>query len=200
MNRMIAFCAATAISGAMAIPAHAQGEGNERIVMVTIPAGEECPTTDEPDTIIVCDEISDGEQYRIPRQLRRSGSPENRAWTDRVRDLEDVGNFGPGSCTNIGGGSELGCSIQEIENAAAEREQAPERRFSQQIDQARQERLSTIEGEAARTQARVEALEREYMEGLEAERDGPLPGEEEPLPELEVVDPDAIPERPPAGL
>jgi uncharacterized protein YceH (UPF0502 family) len=132
--------------------------------------------------------------------LRRSGSPENRAWTDRVREFEDVGAFGPGSCTNIGGGSELGCSIQEIENARAEREQAPERRFSQQIDEARQERLSTIEGEAARTQARVEALEREYMEQLEAERDAPLPGEEEPLPELEVVDPDAIPQRPPSDL
>ena len=200
MNRLIAFCAATAISGAMAIPAHAQGGGNERIMMVTIPAGEECPTTDEPDTIIVCDEISDGEQYRIPRQLRRSGSPENRAWTDRVRDLEDVGNFGPGSCTNIGGGSEIGCSIQEIEDSKAARAEAPERLFSQQIDQARQERLSTIEGEAARTQSRVEELEREYMEKLEAERDGPLPGEEEPLPELQVVDPDAIPQRPPADL
>jgi hypothetical protein len=200
MNRMIALCAASAISGAMAIPAQAQSTGNERIMMVTIPEGAECPTSDEPDTIVVCDEISDGEQYRIPRQLRRSGSPENRSWTDRARDLEDVGNFGPGSCTNIGAGSEIGCSIQEIENASAEREQAPERRFSQQIDQARQERLSTIEGEAARTQARVEELEREYMEQLEAERDAPLPGEEEPLPELEVVDPDAIPQRPPSDL
>jgi hypothetical protein len=200
MNRMIAICAATAISGAVAIPANAQGEGNERIVMVTIPAGEECPTAAEPDTIIVCDEISDGEQYRIPRQLRRSGSPENRAWTDRVREFEDVGAFGPGSCTNIGGGSELGCSIQEIEDSKAAREQAPDRRFSQQIDEARQERLSTIEGEAARTQARVEELERQYMEELEAERDAPLPGEEEELPELEVVDPDAIPQRPPSDL
>ncbi len=200
MKRMIAFCAATAISGATAVPAVAQEPGNERIMMVTIPEGEECPTSDEPDTIIVCDEISDGEQYRIPSQLRQSRDPENRAWADRVRDFEDVGAFGPGSCTNIGGGSELGCSIQEIEDAAAEREQAPERRFSQQIDQARQERLSAIEGEAARTQARVEELEREYMERLEAERDQRLPGEEEDLPELEVVDPDAIPQRPPSDL
>ena len=58
-------------------------------------------------------------------------------------------------------------------------------------------RLEEIDGEAARTQARVEELERAYIERLEAERDAPLPGEEsEALPEIQVTDPEAIAEPP----
>jgi len=187
--------ATTALAGLGATPAAAQGEGNERIMMVQIPAGEDCPDAPDADTIVVCEEIEN--PYRIPGQLRQSRDPENNSWTERSRDFNEVGKFGPGSCTNIGGGSELGCSIQEIEEAVAEREVAPERRFSMQIEEARRERLEEIDGEAARTQARVEELERAYIERLEAERDAPLPGEEsEALPEIQVTDPEAIAEPP----
>ncbi|TIX49187.1 hypothetical protein [Alteraurantiacibacter aquimixticola] len=195
MNRLYALCASTMIGAAMAAsPAAAQEENNERVMMVQIPQGGECPTSPDDDTIVVCEEIED--PYRIPSELRQSNDPANRSWSDRARDLETVGRFGPGSCTNIGGGSELGCSIQEIEEAVAERENAPERRYSILIEEARRERLETIEGEAARTQARVEELERAYLERLEAERDAPLPGEEEPLPEVEGVDADAVSQDP----
>lgn len=199
MKRMIAIASVATILAAAA-PATAQAVADgERIMMVTIPEGEECPTSEDPDTIIVCDEISAGDQYRIPGNLRQSGDPANNSWTERTRAMEDIGKFGPGSCTNIGGGSELGCTAQFIEEAYAEKEAAPERRFSQQIEEARQERLASIDGEAARTQSRVEELERAYMERLEAERDGPVPGEEEEaLPQVEVTDPDAIAERPTA--
>jgi len=50
-------------------------------------------------------------------------------------------------------------------------------RFSQLIEQARAERLSTIDTEAAAEQSRVEQLEKAYMEKLERERAAPLPGE-----------------------
>ena len=190
MKPAIWLAAATAMATMAAVPAAAQDDTNERIMMVQIPQGEDCPESPDGDTIVVCEEIED--PYRIPSQLRQSRSPENQSWTERSRGFEDVGAFGPGSCTNIGGGSELGCSIQEIEQAAAEREAAPERRFSLQIEEARRERLEEIDGEAAATQARVEELERAYHERLEAERDAPLPGEEEPLPEIEASDPEAI--------
>lgn len=175
-----------------------QDSGNERIMMMQIQKGEACPQSEDPDTIVVCEEIED--PYRIPSRLRQSNSPENRSWTDRVRATERVGAFGPGSCSNAGAGSEIGCSIQEIEAAVAARENAPERRFSLQIEQARAERLATIDADARLAQQRVEALERAYLERLEAERDAALPGEEEEaLPELRVVDPEAIPQRPPVA-
>ena len=179
----------------LAMPAMAQdvGEatGNERIMMVTIPAGEECPEADDADTIIVCDTLDPNDQYRIPRGLRQSGDPENQSWAERSRDLEDIGNFGPLSCSNVGLGSELGCTQEMIEEAYAEKDAAPENRFSLQIEEARRDRLSNIDGEAARTQARVEELERAYMERLEAERAAPLPGEGEALPDIDAADPSA---------
>ena len=52
-------------------------------------------------------------------------------------------------------------------------------RFGRLIEQARAERLSTIDADAAAEQERVEMIEREYMERLERERAGELPGEGE---------------------
>ena len=194
MKRLLVLFATPAMIVLPSAASFAQQEGGgERVMMINIRPGEACPTSPDPDTIVVCDEIED--PYRIPSNLRQSRSPENRPWTDRVRANEEVGNFGPGSCTAIGSGSELGCTVAEIETATAERENSPDRRFSQQIEQVRAERLATIDADAAMTQSRVEAVEREYMQRLEAERDAPLPGEEEPLPE--VVDPAAIPQRAP---
>ena len=162
------------------LPAAAQDASGERVMMVTIPVGGECPTATDPNTIVVCDEIED--PYRIPSQLRQSRDPANRSWTDRVRAAEDVGSLAPGSCNNIGLGSELGCSVLEYEAALEDRQNAPGVRFSQQIAEARAERLETIDADAARTQGRVEELERAYLERLEAERDAPLPGDDLPPP------------------
>jgi hypothetical protein len=50
-------------------------------------------------------------------------------------------------------------------------------RFGLLIEQARAERLSTIDAEAAAEQERVEMIEREYMQRLEKERQAELPGE-----------------------
>ena len=180
MKRLSILFAASAMTVTVsAVPTLAQDAAapGERVMMVNIRPGEACPASPDPDTIVVCDEIED--PYRIPSNLRQGRSPENRSWSQRVRDNEDVGNFGPGSCTNIGAGAEIGCTAQFIENAYAEREQAPERRYSQQIEQARAERLETIDADARITQARVEQIEREYMDRLEAERAAPLPGEDE---------------------
>lgn len=200
MKRLILLAAATAMTGIAATPAAAQETGNERIMMVTIPEGEECPSSDDPNTIVVCETMNSGDQYRIPSNLRRSTAPENDSWAVRARELETIGDTGVRSCSNVGGSAGLGCTQLMIEDAEAERAAAPEVRFSQQIEEARQERLATIDGEAARTQARVEELERAYIARLEAERDAPLPGEEdEALPTLEVVDPDSIPQRPPSA-
>lgn len=188
---LLATCALCA--GLSAIPAAAQQSGNERVMMVTIRPGEACPESPEPDTIVVCDEIED--PYRIPSNLRQGRSPENRSWADRVRENEDVGAAGPGSCTNIGGGSELGCTAQFIETSVEERQNGPQRRYSEQIAEARAERLATIDADAAMTQSRVEEIEREYMAHENAASEAALP-DESTAPPAEVVDPANVPQRP----
>lgn len=188
---LIATCALAA--GLCAVPAAAQDASGERVMMVTIRPGEACPESPDPDTIVVCDEIED--PYRIPSNLRQGRSPENQSWAERVRANERVGAFGPGSCTNIGGGSELGCTQQFIADNVEERENGPQRRYSEQIAEVRAERLSTIDADAAMTQSRVEEIEREYMERENAQSSAPLPGEEAAAP-AQVADPAAIPDRP----
>jgi hypothetical protein len=53
-------------------------------------------------------------------------------------------------------------------------------RFGLLIDQARRDRLSEIDEDAAAEQERVEMIEREYMQRLERERAGELPGMAQP--------------------
>ncbi|OYX65640.1 MAG: hypothetical protein B7Y88_08325 [Sphingomonadales bacterium 32-64-17] len=196
MTRLFALAAISATLGLVPATASAQDDAGDRVNMVNVYGDDACPQSDG-DTITVCARFPESERYRIPRNLRESNSPDNEAWTQRAQSLETIGKFGPMSCSPAGAGGDLGCTVQMIEAAYREREAGSDVRFSELINEARQERLSEIDGEAAATQERVEQLERAYMERLEAERDAPLPDEENSEPEPQVVDPGAVP--PPPG-
>ena len=158
-------------------PALAQDNGGDRVNQVIIFGEDECPVSAD-DTITVCARLDESERYRIPPRLRESDSPDNEAWASRAQSLETVGRFGPMSCTPVGAGGDLGCTVANIERAYAERAQSSDVRFSQLIAEERGERLATIDADAAATQARVEELERAYMERLRRESEQPLPGED----------------------
>ena len=81
------------------------------------------------------------------------------------------------ACSTAGAGGFTGCTQQLIDAFYADRREGPAVRFSELIAAARAERLSTIDADAAEQQSRVEELERQYMERLERERAGALPGE-----------------------
>lgn len=178
MTRIFAPLTAIAVTSlAMLLPASpalAQEVGGDRVNQVIIFGQDECPLS-EGDTITVCARLDESERYRIPPLLRNSSSPDNEAWARRAQSLETVGAFGPMSCTPVGAGGELGCTIQSIEAAYAERAGGSSVRFSQLIEEERAARLAEIDGEAASTQRRVEELERAYMERLESERDAEDP-------------------------
>ena len=94
-----------------------------------------------------------------------------------VEKIKYVGDFGAFSCSPAGAGGFTGCNQKFIESAYQDKAEAESVRFGQLIEQARQERLSTIDEDAAAEQERVEQIEREYLKRLEAERDAALPGE-----------------------
>ncbi len=132
---------------------------------------------------MVCARKAEGERYRIPERLRFSEDPANEAWAQRVEQLEMVGAFGAMSCSPTGAGGFTGCTQEMIRQAYADKENSSDVRFGQLVAEAREERLSTIDAEAAEEQERVEMIERDYMERLERERAGPTPDEEnEALP------------------
>lgn len=81
------------------------------------------------------------------------------------------------SCNPSGAGGFTGCTQKFIKAAYKDKGEADTVRFGQLIEKARQERLATIDSEAAAEQERIEMIEREYMQRLERERSGELPGE-----------------------
>lgn len=179
MKRFIVTFAAAAI-GVISVPAAAQDEA--RVNQLIIYGEDECPQSAEGE-ITVCARLDESERYRIPPDLRTSNDPANQPWTARVKSFEAVGAFGPLSCTPTGLGGELGCTAKMIEAAYAERANSNSVRMAELVAQAREARMSTIDEEAAATQARVEQIEREYMARIareEAAASGrPLPDEDD---------------------
>ncbi len=189
MKRLIA-TALTTCAAAVSIPAIAQdeaatGERSEDVCMAIVYGNDDAPEC-AANEIVVIARLPEADRYRIPETLRFSDDAENTAWAERVESLEMIGDFGTLSCSTVGVGSFTGCTQKLIAQAYGERAASSNVRFSELIGAARQARLSTIDEEAAAEQARVESIEREYLERLERERAGPV-GDE-------VVDPSPLPE------
>jgi len=161
---------------AFAAPAAAQDTGSEKVRMVIV-YGDDAVPPPQGDEIVVVAHLPENDRYRIPEALRFSDDPANMAWARRVERLDMIGSFGTNSCSPAGAGGFTGCTQQLINAAYADKREGSAVRFSELIAAARAERLSTIDQEAAETQARVESLEKQYMERLEREREGALPGE-----------------------
>ena len=178
LSTLAAPAALAAALFAASSPAAAQDQAGDRVNMVIAYSEDECPEAEE-GVITVCQIVVEADRYRIPSNLRTSDSPQNQSQAQKFEKIRYIGEFGIMSCDPAGAGGSLGCTQQMIDAAYAEKEQGSRVRFAQLIEQARQERLSTIDLEAAEMQQRVEAIENEYLERLERERSAPLPGEVE---------------------
>jgi hypothetical protein len=147
---------------AAAQDAPAQGAAEPKVNQLIIYGDDKCPESTG-DEITVCARLDEGERYRIPQSLRSVEGPENQSWSSKVKSFETVGNFGPLSCTPVGAGGELGCTAKWIEAQYAEKEQlhASNVHMADLISQERAKRLANLDEQAAATQARVEAIEKE---------------------------------------
>ena len=175
MTRLTAALALAAAAFAAA-PALAQDTPSDDVRMSIVygdDAAPECPGGE----ICVVARLPEEDRYRIPPPLRFSEDPENTAWTRRVEKLEMIGDFGTMSCSPAGAGGFTGCTQQMIAAAYGDKAEGADVRFSELIASARADRLSQIDQTAAEEQARVEQIEREYMERLERERAAELPNE-----------------------
>jgi hypothetical protein len=183
--RPLLACAVLAsLTGFSSLPAAAQDaatDSGEKVNMVIVYGNDECPQP-KGDEITVCARKSESERYRIPEALRGSESPQNDAWNNKVLAYEMVGRTGTLSCSPVGAGGYTGCAQQLINKAYAEKGQEPGIHFSQLIAAERERRLSTIDAEAAATQARVEQAEREYDARHQAEQSGTAPAPAQPAP------------------
>lgn len=154
-----------ALSGTLALAAFApaalaQSAPEPKVNQLIVYGDDECPVSTD-DTITVCARKDEGERYRIPPALRESSSPSNEAWSNRVVAYETVGRSGTMSCSPTGAGGWTGCAGKLIDAAYAEKKASPDLRMGELIAAERAKRMATIDAEAAETQARVEALEKD---------------------------------------
>lgn len=168
------------------VPAAAQDEAGDKVSMVIAYGDDEvdCPEA----TICVVARMDESERFRIPENLRYSNDPANTAWAKRVESFEYVGKFGAMSCSPSGAAGFTGCTQKMIDAAYEAREGGSAARFGQLIAEARAERLSTIDEDAAAEQERVEQIEREYMERIEREREAEVAAEALPQPTAKQPD------------
>ena len=191
MKRLLSLVFATTAMTVASAPAAAQDAAGDRVNVLEVFGDDPCPQSTA-DEIVVCERRDENDRYRIPEALRGSSDPANEAWASRVRAYEAVGDFGPLSCSPVGAGGELGCTAQMIAAAYEEKRTGPGVRAAELIAQARSERLSTIDAEAAATQARVEELERQYMERVRREDAGEVAPAPAPSGAAVVVEPSDI--------
>lgn len=192
MFRQIAFPLIAAAT-AFAVPAAAQDAGGDKVRMVIVYGDDAAPQASSSDEILVVARLPENDRFRIPESLRWSDDPENMAWARRVEKLDLIGNFGTMSCSTAGAGGFTGCTQQLINAFYADKRDGADVRFSELIAAARAERLSTIDADSAEEQARVEQLEKQYMERLERERASALPGEAEKAPTVGDAEPIMVP-------
>ncbi len=158
-----------------AAPALAQEASEPKVNQLIVYGNDECPVSSD-DTITVCARKAEGERFRIPQILRKSSSPQNEAWNNKVLAYERVSKTGTMSCSPVGAGGWTGCSGQLINAAYAEKQSDESIRFGQLIADERAKRLSTIDKDAAKTQSDVEKLE----DQIEARRKAEAEAEKKP--------------------
>lgn len=191
MKRLLSLAIVSATVAFVPAPAAAQDAAGDKVQVLDVYGDDPCPQSSA-EEIVVCRRLDEEERYRIPEPLRGSDSPANESWASRVQAYEAVGDFGPLSCSPVGAGGELGCTAQMIAAAYEEKRTGPGVRAAELIAAARSERLATIDAEAAATQARVEELERQYMERVQAEDSGAVAPPSAPSDAPVVVNPTDI--------
>lgn len=146
-----------------AMPAAAQqgaaGPGDPQVNQLIVYGDDPCPQSTE-DTITVCARKPEGDRYRIPENLRDDpNNPVNQSWANRATELQYVGRTGIGSCSTVGPGGFVGCFSDIVRAAKAERATRDTVNWNRLIEDARQERLSHIDEQAAADDAAQTARE-----------------------------------------
>ena len=123
---LMSAAAVAAIGGfaALATPAAAQDQSN--VAEIIVYGNDPCPRSTD-DQVVVCARRPESERYRIPPNMRPSGTPqEMRSWAERSKNLETVGSTGINSCSPVGPGGFTGCLTQVIKQAKQESREATE--------------------------------------------------------------------------
>jgi hypothetical protein len=116
--------AAAAISGSYsALPAPAFAQSQPNVAEIIVYGNDPCPRSTD-DQVVVCARRPENERYRIPSNMRQSGTPQQmQSWAMRSKNLETTGRTGVNSCSPVGPAGYTGCLDRLIKEARGERKQ-----------------------------------------------------------------------------
>ena len=124
MTRLTIALAATAVVAAdfAMLPAPAVAQQNS-VAEIIVYGTDPCPRSTD-DQVVVCARRPEAERYRIPPNMRQSGTPQQmESWAVRSKSLETAGNTGINSCSPVGPAGYTGCLQKLIKEARGERKQ-----------------------------------------------------------------------------
>ncbi|MCM8557700.1 hypothetical protein [Sphingomicrobium sediminis] len=108
-------------------PATAQDQPRRNIIEVVVFGDDPCPRSTE-DEVVICARKDESERYRIPEELRDTGSRQSRqSWVANARYLETVNETGISRCSPVGPAGAIGCLNTFIEQGRIDREDLEER-------------------------------------------------------------------------
>ena len=126
MNQFTTLMSAAAVAlsaGYAALPAPATAQAQPNIAEIIVYGNDPCPRSTD-DQVVVCARRPETERYRIPPNMRQSGTPQQmQSWAMRSKSLETAGNTGINSCSPVGPAGYTGCLEKLIKEARGERKQ-----------------------------------------------------------------------------
>jgi hypothetical protein len=116
--------AVTAIAGGYAsLPAPAAAQAQPTVGEIIVYGNDPCPRSTD-DQVVVCARRPEAERFRIPPNMRQSGTPqEMESWARKADSLSTVGATGINSCSPVGPAGYTGCLVKVIQEAKGERKQ-----------------------------------------------------------------------------
>jgi len=110
-------------AGYSTLPAPAAAQAQPNIAEIIVYGNDPCPRSTD-DQVVVCARRPETERYRIPPNMRQSGTPqEMQSWAVRSKSLETAGATGINSCSPVGPAGYTGCLSKLIKEAHGERKQ-----------------------------------------------------------------------------
>lgn len=110
-------------AGYAALPAPALAQAQPNIAEIIVYGSDPCPRSTN-NEIYVCNRRPEAERYRIPQNMRQSGTPQQmQSWAVRSKSLETTGATGLNSCSAVGPAGYTGCLEKLIQESRGERKQ-----------------------------------------------------------------------------
>jgi hypothetical protein len=110
-------------AGDAALPAAALAQAQPNVAEVIVYGDDPCPRSTD-DQVVVCARRPETERYRIPPNMRQSGTPQQmESWAVRSKSLETAGATGIDSCSPVGPAGYTGCLQKLIKESQGERKQ-----------------------------------------------------------------------------